>query len=224
MKSDHDLPAFLKKRVLLFQGIDAALIARVAAAASTSSYAPGAFLCRAGEPARHVWVLLEGLVCVNRCTWKGGRVNIEIMVPGDAFGLPALSHWAYPSDIQAPRPSLVAAIPRRALLDEMTRQPKLAQRVVSIVAQRLDFVESQLFLAREPVERRLAAALLYLSRKFGPSVPMTSAEIGEMAQTTPETAMRKLKILERAGILRRRRGCVEIADARALEARTRETA
>jgi CRP-like cAMP-binding protein len=217
--SSINVASFLAKRAPLFHGTDPKLLARLASRACVRRYVQGQFVCHAGEPAREVWTLLEGRVCVNRCSWKGGRVNIEIMVPGDVFGLPALSHWSYPSDIQATRESLVAAIPGKVILDEMIRHPKLAQSIVSAVSERLSFVQTQLLLSRESVECRLAAALLYLCHKFGKTLPLTSAEIGEMAQTTPETAMRKLKLFETAGLLKRSRGRVVVSDQRGLEAR-----
>lgn len=219
MKRDLGLAGVFARRVRLFEGVDPSVLGTLAAACRQRACAGGEFLCHAGEPVRDVWALLEGRVGVHRCLWKGGRVGIEIMVPGDAFGLPALSLWSYPSDIQATRASVVAAIPRRALLEAMRNEPRLAQNLLTIMAQRVDFVESQLSLAQEPVERRLAAALVYLRRKFGPVVPLTSAEIAELAGTTPETAMRKLKVLEREGVLGRKRGCVIIPDEARLSAR-----
>ncbi|MBI3552433.1 MAG: Crp/Fnr family transcriptional regulator [Elusimicrobia bacterium] len=219
MITKPQLPGFLAGSAPVFKGISPRLLARLAASASVRRFARGELICHSGERVRDIWVLLEGRVCVNRCSWKGGRVNLEIMVPGEIFGLPALTLWSYPSDIQAVRPSAAAAIPRQRLLDEIKGDPALAQSVFGVIAQRLDFIEAQLTLSREPVERRLAAALIYLGRKFGAEIALTSAEIGEMAQTTPETAMRKLKVFERDGLLRRSRGKVEIADLVRLEAR-----
>jgi CRP-like cAMP-binding protein len=216
-----DVAAFLAERTPLFRGTDANILARIAARATVRRYVEGQFICQVGETAKDVWALLEGRVCVNRCSWKGGRVNIEIMVPGDVFGLPALSNWSYPSDIEATRESLVAAIPAKAILDEMVNHPLLAQSIVAVISERLSFVQTLLLLSREPVECRLAAALLYLCHKFGTTIPLTSGEIGEMAQTTPETSMRKLKIFETAGLIRRSRGLVVVADRRGLEARLR---
>ena len=215
----RDLARFFSAQAPLLRGLDGRVIARLAAAAQVRSYDRGDFILRAGEPAREIWILLEGRVCINRCGWKGGRINLEIMVPGDMFGLPALTHWSHPSDIEVVGRSVAAAVPRHTVLDAIKSHPALASRLFSEIMSRLHFVETQLMLGREPVETRIAAALVYLRGKFGASIPLTSAEIGAMAQTTPETAMRRLKELERAGTLRRRRGRVDVVDVAGLKAK-----
>lgn len=178
----------------------------------------GELLCRAGEPARAVWLLLEGRVCVNRCAWGGQRRNIEIMLPGDVFGLPSLVRGSTPSDITALADSLLAEIPSTAVLRQAGREPLLAREILLLMGRRMNFIESMLHLALESAETRLAAALWYLRHRFGDEIPLSRAEIAQTAGLAPETAMRLLKAFETRGILRRAPDKIAIADPTALNA------
>jgi|CXWL01.1.fsa_nt_gi CRP/FNR family transcriptional regulator len=162
----------------------------------------GARICEAGKPTRDLWVLLEGRVRVCRPLGDGGSVSLEVMLPGEAFGLPALACWRYPSDIEAITDSTVAALPRAAVQAQMQRSPALARSVLKTLGRRLAFLEAQVSLARRPVATRVAAALVYLGAKFGRKILLTRAEIGALAGTTPETAMRVLKRFERGSLVR----------------------
>ena len=85
------------------------------------------------------------------------------------------------------------------------------------MAQRLQFVETMLLLSNAPIERKLSAALVYLRAKFGSDIPLSRAELAEMAGVAPETAMRLLKRFEDAGWVRRRAGGVTVVDVEILQ-------
>lgn len=179
-----------------------AAVRALAVAAKIRRVPAGAALCEAGAPASELWVLLEGRVRVCRPLGdEGGLISLEIMLPGEAFGLPALACWRYPSDIVAAEDSLVAALPRAAVQAQMERSPALARSVLETLGRRLAFLEEQMSLARRPVAVRVAAALVYLGAKFGRGIPLTRAEIAALAGTTPESAMRAIKRFEREGLV-----------------------
>jgi CRP-like cAMP-binding protein len=208
--------AAVLKRTTLFKGLsprDLDLLARVA---GQRKYERGRFICHAGDPARELFVVLEGRVSVSRSGWSGSRRSVEFMVPGDVFGLPALAALVYPNEIQARTATVVAAVPKRDVSALMLLTPSLAQAVFSHMAERLHFVETMLLLSGAPVERKLSAALVYLHAKFGADVPLSRAELAEMAGVAPETAMRELRRFETKGWVRRRAGGVKVRDAVAL--------
>lgn len=191
----------------------------LAVAAKVRRVPAGSLLCEAGSPARELWVLLEGRVRVCRPLGDGSSVSLEVMLPGEAFGLPALACWRYPSDIEAAEDSLVAALPRATMLAQMERSPKLARSVLETLGRRLAFLEAQVSLARRPVATRVAAALAYLGAKFGRRIPLTRAEIGALAGTTPESAIRALKRFERDGLVAGARVGLTLVDPEALRRR-----
>jgi CRP/FNR family transcriptional regulator len=213
------LASFLAHRAPVLRRLPSQVLLELARAASPRRYSKGHFLCHAGDPARELWVLLEGRVSVNRCGLTGNRLCIEIMIPGDLFGLPALAVLRCPSEIQATQDSLVAVLPKEAVLRLVDRRPLLARELLLAIGQRLHYVETTLLLSREPLEKRAAAALVYLAHKFGATIPLTKTEVGEMAGAAPETAMRLLKSFEARGWVRRGRGGLVVTDLEALKAR-----
>jgi CRP/FNR family cyclic AMP-dependent transcriptional regulator len=212
------LADFFARRAPVLQRLPAAVLLELARAAARQRYAKGQFLCRTGDPARGVWILLEGRVSVNRSGLTGNRLCIEIMTPGDIFGLPALSVPRCPSEIQATQDSVAAAISREAVLRLVDRRPLLARELLLAIGQRLNYVETTLLLSRDPLEKRASAALVYLAHKFGPTVPLTQTEIGEMVGAAPETAMRLLKDFESRGWVRRARGGLAVTNLEAMKA------
>ena len=212
------LAAFFARRAHVLRRLPSSVLLELARAASTRRYDKGQFLCRAGDPARELWVLLEGRVSVNRCGLTGNRLCIEIMTPGDLFGLPALSVQRCPSEIQATQDSLVAVLPSAAVQKLVERRPLLARELLIAIGQRLHYVETTLLLSRDPLEKRAAAALVYLAHKFGDAIPLTQTEIGEMAGAAPETAMRLLKDFEARGWVKRARGGLTLTNLPALRA------
>ncbi len=149
----------------------------------------------------------------------GNTISLEVMLPGEAFGLPAIACWKYPSDITAAEDSVVAALPREAVLAQMERAPAFARAVLETLGRRLAFLEEQMSLARRPASARVAAALVYLGAKFGRAVPLTRAEIGALAGTTPETAMRVIKRFERDGFVGGAKIGLSLLDLEALRRR-----
>jgi CRP-like cAMP-binding protein len=72
--------------------------------------------------------------------------------------------------------------------------------------------------ANDPVERRLARWLLMNSDRLETSeIALTHKQIGIMLAVRRATVTDALHLLEGAGLIRSRRGCVEIKDRAALE-------
>lgn len=207
-----DLISFLKNEVDLFRHVPLPVLQELARQARLQRFVRGQYIWQIGDPARELWVVLKGRVSIQWSGPKGNTVSLEVMVSGNATGLHGLFCRAHLSNLQAARDSLLVAIPGEILLRQFGQCPDLARETLRILGERLNFLESQVLFSREPVASRLAAALLYLHHKFGITLPMTRAEIGEMAGTTPETTMRMLKVFEGRGWLKRHRHAVAIRD------------
>ena len=212
-----ELAAFFARRSPALRDLSPEILGELARAATFRRYSKGEFLCRNGDPARALWVLIEGRVCVNRCGMTGNRLSIEIMLPGDVFGLPALAALRSPSEIHATQGALAALLPKEAVMRLIDAHPPLARALLLAMARRLHYVTTSLLLSRESLETRAAAALAYLHQKFGPVIPLSRTEIAEMAGAAPESAMRLLKEFETSGLIRRERGRVVVTDFAALK-------
>jgi len=217
LRAPVELSATLVSRFPFFRKIPKTAALALAQAARVRLYRKGESLCSAGDATAEIWALLDGRISINRCGWSGQRVSIEIMAPGDVFGLSALVCRTYPSEMRATRDSTVVSFPKEIFQRLSERHAALARAVLRTLGQRLHYVETMFLLSQELVDRRLAAALLYLHHKFGNRIPLNRLEIGEMAGTTPETARRQLKRLETRGWLRGGDGWVEIKDHEAIK-------
>ena len=209
---------FLKTAVPLLRRVPAEVILELARSAVERRYAAGDHVCRTGDPALEVWVVKEGRLTVNQCGWRGNRLSIEVMVPGDVSGLAAVACQTYPGEVVATRDTTLIVLPRQAVARSIERHPLLAREVLYAYGQRLHYIETLLTLSREKAAKRIVAALLYLYHKFGFTLPLSRAEIGEMAGTTPETAMRAVKVLQKRGLLNGGRGALPLVDLPGLKA------
>lgn len=211
------LVSFFKSKVNIFAGLPVADLAELAAACSSRTCGTGHFFCRAGEPTDAIRIVKEGLVQLNRCSRGGDNIAIEVLVPGDALGFAALMEETWPVNGMTMKPSCLLEIPKKKMLAIMERRPAVSKMVISHFIQRLRFLGTQVFLAREPVEKRLIAALMYLFQKFGTDIPLTCADIGALAGTTPETTMRTFAQLRAKGYIRTARSMVRISDITSLK-------
>jgi CRP-like cAMP-binding protein len=208
----ESLLGFFRTRAPLFRRVPEAPLRALAQDAVVRRFARGEYVCHTGDPAREVWVVLEGRLCVNQRGWKGRCLSLEVMVPGDVSGLAAVACSTYPGEVMAMQETRLAAIPRDSVMREVEAHPVLGREILYAYGQRIHYIESLLMLSREPVRKRLSAALLYLYHKFGADLPLNRKEVGAMAGTTPETTMRVLKAMEREGILDGQRHRVAVRD------------
>lgn len=201
---------YLRRKVRLFRRAPEEAVLSLARAAVSRRYAAGEHVCRTGDEAREIWIVRSGRLSVKQMGWTGQVLSMEYMVPGDVSGLAAIGCRTYPGEVVAIEPTVLFAVPVVDVRRALETWPELAREVLYIYCQRIQYIESLFSLSREPVEKRLMAALLFLYGKFGFSIPLTCAEIGGSAGTTPETTMRVLKALERRGWIARSRRKVQI--------------
>lgn len=213
------IASFLRRDVRLFRRVPPDAVRGLAGRMTVRRYAAGEHVCRTGDPAKEIWVVREGRLRVEQHGWTGQTLSLEYMVPGDVSGMAAVGCLTYPGAVVAAEPTVLYALPVEAMRSALEHWPELAREVLYFYCQRIHHIETLFSLAREPVEKRLIAALLFLYGKFGVSIPLTCAEIGSSAGTTAETTMRVFKVLERRGWLRRARGRVELADLGSLKSR-----
>jgi CRP-like cAMP-binding protein len=215
----EDLVSFFKLKVNAFAHLPAEDLRELAAACSERSYDSGHFFARAGEPTDAIRIVTEGLVQLNRSTRNGGNIAIEVLVPGDALGFAALMDGTWPVNGMTMKPSRLLEIPKERMRRMMERRPAVSKMVIAHFIQRLRYLGTQVFLAREPVEKRLMAALIYLSQKFGTEIPLTCADIGALAGTTRETTIRTCAQRRAAGLIKTARSMVRLSDISSLRDR-----
>lgn len=161
-----------------------------------------------GDDARHVFEVLDGIVCAYRILPDGERHIVSFYFPGDVIGNCSLGTYAYSA--QALTPVRVRRIPRSAIERSMAHRPELAQRFLRLAALELAATRDHLLcLAAKSAEAKIAAFLLALSRRNEEQggdpdqikLPMTRLDIADYLGLTIETVSRTLSKFRRNGLI-----------------------
>jgi len=144
---------------------DAALGARrLEAAAGTAFY-------EADMPARTLFFIHEGQVRIFQMSQVGQKAStqlVEILGPGDWFGIPALTRGEgsrYGMRAVAVTPATVSEVPAERLLAALPNQPAVARELISQLASKLQAAYGHAAnLVFDDTEKRLIKALLQFSR------------------------------------------------------------
>jgi CRP/FNR family transcriptional regulator len=164
-----------------------------------------------GDPARWLCVVKSGRVKIVRHGRGGRDVVLELLGPGELFGgVAVIEERPYPASAQASEPSMILKIPADAVRALADRFPSVIREMALMMGRRLraahDSVKS---LAVDPVEARLAAALLRLVEREGGrqaeglALPfhLTRQSLADMTGTTVETAIRVVSRWTRDGLV-----------------------
>ena len=185
---------------------------RLASVSREKRYAKGETIFRAGEPADAVCIVKEGRVHLMKFLEGGQASTTCVMTPGETFCcLPALDRQPYPVDAVAAADSVVVRVPTSAFNALLEKNPAFRRDSLCLFCDRLRQVEHKSCMVYDSVERRLAQALLTLSKKFGSTIPLTKQELSELANTTVETTIRVLSQLKKQGVITSSRGSTTIA-------------
>jgi CRP-like cAMP-binding protein len=206
----------------LFEGVAAAAIARLAAAASRRSLERGATLFRTGDAPMGMYVVVYGSIRLVSHEPRGGQLTGRAG-PGQSFGEPMmfLARPA-PVDAVAAEDSLVLHLPRDAVLAEMRRDPEFAVRMVGTLSERIEAVMHEL--ARRSAGTARQRLVEYLARNASGTAPhtvvlrATKAAIAAQLLVTPEHLSRLLRELSEKGLLEVQGRHVTITDLERLRA------
>ncbi|MBI4342906.1 MAG: Crp/Fnr family transcriptional regulator [Candidatus Omnitrophica bacterium] len=184
---------------------------QLAAVSRERRYAKGETIFRTGEPAQAVCIVKEGRVHLMSFLDGGQASTACVMAAGETFCcLPALDGKPYPVDAVAAIDSTVVRIPTTAFQALLSRNPAFLRDSLCLFCDRLRQVEHKSCMIYDSVERRIAQALLALSKKFGATIPLTKHELAELASTTVESAIRTLSQFKKQGIITSTRGSTTI--------------
>lgn len=206
----QQLARFLQQ-VPLFRGLQADEIGAVAAAARSRDVERGRFFFRPGAPADVVYVLHRGRVKLTQSTAEGPGVVVRFVGPGDLFGIETLlDRRLYQLSAQSVRASQALAWKAAAMTGLMERFPRIALNFLRELSGRMqELRERYLELATEPVEQRIAHAVLRLAAQAGwqtadgllIDLPLSRADLGAMTGATLYTVSRVLRGWQRRGIV-----------------------
>ena len=191
----------------------------ILAAGRVRKYATGAILCRAGEPAELLFVLLTGQVRLSRIASSGKEIVIGVLAEGDSFGIGSLLQvMDYIGTAVALVPTEAHVWTRDAIQKLAKTYPQLSQNALGVALRYVaTLTERHISLLSGTAEQRLARALTKLGSRAGTHTPtgieiaIKNEHLASLADVSPYTASRLLNAWERDGALRKSRGKVSIA-------------
>lgn len=207
-------------QTLLFGGLDAQALDKLAALAEWRTVAAQATVFRKGDPGTHLFVIHTGRVKFGSGAADGREVTFNLLGPGEMFGEVAFADGGErTADVVAVEPSELLAISRRGLIPFLRSEPDIMLRMMAMLARRVRWVsESYEDAAFLELPARLAKRLLLLAQHFGFDTPEGRAlavtlphkELANHMNVTRESINRQIQKWRREGILEQRRGTVII--------------
>lgn len=200
---------------------------RVLADAEARDFRASEVLFEQGGPPAHLHALIGGKVKIWQDTPSGARMIVRFMHPGDLLGCVAVFRQIpFPANATAEtacRTLVWPAVRIGALLKEY---PALAANALAIVGARTaEMLQRVQELATEPVEIRIAWALLRLLSEAGPSadaalpvvLPVSRRDLAELTGSTLHTVSRTVSAWEDQELVRGGRGRVTVLDPERLK-------
>ena len=206
------------RNAFIFSTLDDSEIEELSAISVSRHLAAGEFVFFEGDPPDSFFIVAEGQIKVVKQAASGKDFILAFFEAGEIFGEVAVfEDKPYPASAQAAVDTRVVAVPRDEFVDFLSHRPRVAMRIIDVLGGRLREAQARLKdLAVEKVEQRLAAILLMLAERLGPTLPFTRQDIAEMTGTTTETAIRVMSRFKESRIIRTSRGKTIIIDAEKL--------
>jgi CRP/FNR family transcriptional regulator, dissimilatory nitrate respiration regulator len=224
-RPDVELLALLREHYL-FNALDDAQFARVAAQAELVALDTGQLLFQRGEPARHFFVVLDGELKLALQSRAGEEKVVERLGSGQSFAeaLMFVDAPRYPLAAVALEPSRVVAIGAADFLAMLRASPDTCLALLADLSRRLHARIREIEeLTLESATHRLARHLLALAPAgaAGPAT-VTLEESRQLLASRlaikPETLSRILRSLADAGVIRVDGRQIELTDPARLRA------
>lgn len=208
----------------LFQHVSASQLRAVLRDASTLRVGRGGFYFREGDRATKAYVLVRGRVNLVRAGSVARRGILQFVSPVEPFGYEAAFGGAgHVVSAQASEDSEALVWPAGALVHLMTNHPMIARNSLRLMAEGIQGKWERINgLLTEPLERRVARALLRLSSRIGRRVgrgraitlTLNHQDLAAFVGTTPYSISRIFSAWKRLRIVDARRGWVVIRPRR----------
>ncbi|MGD8414795.1 MAG: Crp/Fnr family transcriptional regulator [Candidatus Latescibacterota bacterium] len=167
-------------------------------------------LFRDGAPARHVFLIGEGLVKAFKST-AGDRIQIvNILGPGEVVGAKALTRSHYSESAATLSRSLLFKWDKTAFLDFVSTTPALSVAFIELLNSENAALQSLLcdLGTKKALPRVASCLLLFMKKQVKPGetrpfqLPISRQEMGAFLGLSPETVSRQLKDLTSSRVIR----------------------
>jgi len=179
-----------------------------------------------GGAAHHLFALNVGLVKLVKSLENGKERITRILFPGELFGLEALRDATYPLTAVVLRDSEICAVPRDQFFGFLRANPDISLDMIRLLVGEIAEIRTQMTtMSFKDARMRLATFLLSLippeeqpsSKTCSLTLPLTSQEIGEVLELSPETVSRTWNAFRREGLIEKRGRSLVIQNLQKLE-------
>ena len=208
----------------LCTGLSQEEIHKVAAAARPKAFARDESIFLQGQPSRCLILVRTGSVKITQISSSGNEVILWMYGRGNVLGVLSEASASHPSSARAMEPTTALIWDCATLQNLMDTCPRIRQNLSQVLMTRLHELEERFReVATEKVPRRLALALLRLSKHVGKKVhegvevSLSREELAQMTGTTLFTISRILSQWSKENFVSSRREAVLLRDPRRLE-------
>ena len=181
-------------------------------------------LCHEGQPASTIYRVIAGAALRSVIRSDGRRQVIDLLFPGDFFGLTAGGDYDYTVEAAA-RGTIVAGYPRKRTEAQADSDPVLSRELRQIALDGLSRLQEQLLiLGRVTVPEKVGSFIVAVAHRLSPgrsdrvTLPISRYDIADYLAVSAETVSRSLSELQRRGMIRfAGTRVVHILDREALE-------
>ena len=202
----------------LFAGIPRCEIEEMVCRARTLEFASGDVIYSADDPITQVLLLMDGRIKRAQFSENGQEVVLRLGVPGEIISVPTLLlRGKHSSTVSALQPCKVLAWESASFNAMVERFPGLLINMELILNSRLeDITQRYCEASTKATSSRLASSLVQLVDRIGEKVEdhielrVSQETLGQMTGMAFNSVSRLLSIWKRQGIVKLRRGIVEI--------------
>jgi CRP/FNR family nitrogen fixation transcriptional regulator len=165
-------------------------------------------ICRQGQVASTWYCVLAGAAL--RCVIKadGRRQVVDLLLPGDFFGLTAGAEYEYAVEAVTPE-TIVAGYPRKRVENLADSDPQLARELRQITFDRLSRLQEQLLiLGRVTAQEKVGSFILAMASRLAKgqsdriTLPISRYDIADYLAVSVETVSRALTELKQRGLIK----------------------
>jgi CRP/FNR family transcriptional regulator len=161
-----------------------------------------------GDPAKHLFELVEGVLRIVKIMADGRRVITGFLFPGDLVGVSLRNHYLYSAE--AVTPAKLRRFSRKTFEDIVSGSPELRPQLFARLCDEMAAAQDQMvLLSCKNAEERLCSFLLQQLRRKQEQdrsasvvdLPMTRLDIADYLGLTIETISRTVTKLTNRGII-----------------------
>jgi CRP-like cAMP-binding protein len=221
LETRHSIPELLSRQPV-FRGMSRRGLLELAAHTHEYRVARQELLFQKGDAARAMYLVVTGQVKLFLPSESGVEKVVHMAEPGESFGEESLFlDRSYPVGAEASKDSIILAVDKAPLMEQVARTPTLAQAMIDRLSTRfIDLVGSLESCVQKNSTERVADFLIQRApaeaASFAFQLDTDKQTVASQLNLAPETLSRVLGRLAKAGYIHVHGRSITVMDAGAL--------